>query len=638
MDNASRDYLTGLYTRQALYDMFDNMEEGSIFHFMFIDLDNFKSVNDIYGHNEGDVLLKAVANILKDSAPRATVIRLGGDEFVLLFQHECSRGYLCATADRIIESISQKEGFEHISIYVSASVGILYNEKAGGSLDDFLLKSDKAMYHAKTHGKGNAVVFNDIAEDVMEEVSMEKMQQEALGKGQFELRYLPIISAQTSRLKLTQVRLFWKMDDGMEKAQEDFLPLFEKNGFIRELDVWLIHKVFYYLKEYHTKWQRTTKVGFRISKLTLLEKDFAHRMKRLADTHGIAPHEVDIEVDESVFDRTSEEMFVCMELVKGYGFSLSVIGVGSEFKSIKYWDRIEFNSIIFDSGFVKKSLSSKRGKKIIRTLLEMGRQLNMEVMADGVTKQKEALFFGDYGCNMVGGPFYLKPLAQAEYWQYIRDKVVYEEEKIAFTFQEDFASVDGKYKGKVCGEGICLTEGISDKWGGVYFPGGPVGTNIIELPTKVMAEDSYTICMWLKPTEILSWSSVIFVGCMNTFMTFSPYVVGGVSIFRMCEITDTNGYHDVLVRQLPKDTWTFVCLTHDEITGVSRVFVEGIYSGMIADVPRLLTRMDVYLGGDRFQPSYQGYMSGLQFYGHVKSADEIKEIYEGFKKEKGFRG
>jgi len=208
MGDINRDYLTGLYTRQALYRIFTNMKMGSRFHFMFIDLDNFKSVNDIYGHNEGDVFLKSVAVIMKDTMPEAKAIRLGGDEFVLLLEGDCERDYLCAKADRIIERIRRKEGIEHITVAVGASIGILYNETVAGELDDFLLKSDKAMYYAKTHGKGHAVVFNDIAESIMLEVTMEKLQQKALDKEEFELRYLPVISAQTSRLRLSRVCLY----------------------------------------------------------------------------------------------------------------------------------------------------------------------------------------------------------------------------------------------------------------------------------------------------------------------------------------------------------------------------------------------------------------------------------------------
>jgi len=199
MDNANLDYLTGLYTRQGLYDLYESMEVGSHFHLMFMDVDNFKNVNDVYGHNEGDNLLRAVAHILRATAPEAKAIRLGGDEFVLIFEREYSRDYLCAIADTIIARIKHKEGFSHISTSVSASIGILYDETVGGSLNETLMKSDKAMYYAKSHGKSRRVVFNDIAELVSSEIKMEKMQQSALANGEIELRYLPIISSQTAK-------------------------------------------------------------------------------------------------------------------------------------------------------------------------------------------------------------------------------------------------------------------------------------------------------------------------------------------------------------------------------------------------------------------------------------------------------
>lgn len=219
MKEETRDDLTGLYTRRELYTLYRNIPIGNVVHFMFMDIDNFKNVNDVYGHNEGDFLLKAVALILNGCAPDAYIFRLGGDEFVLFFQGEQTREYLCSVADDIIRRITKKEGFSHISAAVSASIGILYHETVNGILDDVLLKCDTAMYSAKNHGKGRYVVFSDISQQVFSEIEMQKRQDTALENGEFEIRYLPVISAQTSKLKLSQIKLYWNMPGGVTRQQ-----------------------------------------------------------------------------------------------------------------------------------------------------------------------------------------------------------------------------------------------------------------------------------------------------------------------------------------------------------------------------------------------------------------------------------
>ena len=224
MNTMDKDYLTGLYTRQALYVLYQGMEKGSFFDFMFLDLDNFKNVNDVYGHNTGDLVLKTIAKILTENAPDAYAIRLGGDEFVLLFKGIHSKESLCSIAQNIIDNISNKSYFLDINVYLSASIGLLYHETVTESLDSILAKSDMAMYYAKTHGKSQFIVFNDIAQSVFSEIEMEKSQQSSFDHNEFEIRYLPVISAQTSQLSLSQVRLFWNMSNGTIKSQDELIP------------------------------------------------------------------------------------------------------------------------------------------------------------------------------------------------------------------------------------------------------------------------------------------------------------------------------------------------------------------------------------------------------------------------------
>lgn len=632
------DYLTGLYTRQELHNIYQRIAHTSPFHFMLLDIDNFKNVNDVYGHNEGDQLLKAIAVILKECAPKACIFRLGGDEFCLLFIGEYSRTDLCNIAEKIIDRITHKKDFAHISTFISASIGILHNETKCDTINDILQKSDIAMYYAKKHGKSKYIIYDDIEEQIMPQIEMEKRQQQALENGEFEIRYLPTIASQTSKLMLSQIHLFWNMPNGTTAEQDTFLPLFEKNGFIRQLILWVIPEVLSHLKEYHEKTQLTGHIGIRISRLLLLDDEFPNMLDALSTKYGIDPSELDLEIDERFIDRNSTELFYSLSRLKKQGYGISIINVGANFKSIAYWDKIQFNSILFDPGYLQDALNSTRGRQIVKTLLIMGRDLKMKVVADGITTKEDALFLSRCGCNAISGPFYTEPLPLADYYDYIKDKTTQGNGKTEFHFLNDFYSADRKHKGNILGKNITFANGISDNWGSLLFPGGTFAENVLELPAAILAEDSYTICMWLKPLVNTSWTSSIYARFQGGFCAFSPYVIGGNSIFRISEDIDINGFHDAAARQIPKDVWSFVCLTYDDTSEISRTYINTRKAGYRTEVPVFPACRQILLGGDPFQPSFQGYISGLIFYDHVKSENEIIEIYNNFCKEPGFCG
>ena len=643
MSQTNLDYLTGLYTRQELQHFYNCMAPNSRFHFMFMDVDNFKNVNDVYGHNEGDNLLKAVASILRTCAPDAHIIRLGGDEFVLLFNEKHTRESLAQISKEINQQLHDKKGFEHISTAISASIGILFDESTDNTLNDILLKSDMAMYYAKSHGKGNYIVFNDIAEQVFMELEMERRQAEALTNEEFEIRLLPIINAQTSKLTLSQIHIYWNMPDGKILNQESFLPLFEKNGFIRQLSMWTIKTSLSYLQMYHQLASQKgkigiRKIGLRISRLMLLDRDFPVLLESLTRQYGVSPEELDLEIDENAFDRGCKEMFPTLQTLKEKGFCISLIGVGTDFKSLVYWDKIHFDNIMFHKDYVCNALSTTRGRQILKTLLLMSHELKMYTIADGINSQDDALFLSRCGCNAICGSYCSEPLPLAQYSDFISNKISQSNDKIEFHFIDNLLSGDKKYKGKIIGRNVQYTRGISRNWGGILFPGGSNNKNVMELPGEILSESSYTICFWLKPLEHSSWTSAFYARYQGGFSSFCPHVVGGNSIFRIYEDNDVYGFHDAFFRQIPLYTWSFVCLTYDALSEISRTYINGRKTGFLADTPSLTACRQILLGGDPFQPSYRGYVSGVIFFRDVKSDDEIQEIYHNFCEEPEFCG
>ncbi len=641
----TNDYLTGLYTRQQMYMFYEKISPNHKLHFMFMDVDNFKTVNDVYGHNTGDLLLKAVAKILLECAPDSQVVRLGGDEFVLVFEGNCTREYLCGIADSIQEKIRAKEGFSQISTHISASIGILYDENSSSTMDEILLKSDMAMYHAKNHGKGRYVVFNDIADDVFREIDMEKHQQEALENGEFKIYYLPIMRAQTSLIYLSQVRLFWESGDGSKKPQSEFLPLFEKNGFVRQLNMWVFHQICHHLQENKKYFQTQddeqkiiNQISVRISRLLLQDMDFPDRLKAMLDEHCICPRLIELEINETAFERGSDIMYKTIQKLKNIGFAVSIVNLGTDFSSIRILDKLLLDTIKFDAEYLNNALKAARGKQIVKTLLALGRELNIQVVADGISNKDDARYLTGCGCNAISGDYYSPPLPPDKYFDYIKDKIKTGAGETSFRFQNNLYSDDKKLEGKYIGDKLEFAEGISKNWGAIYFPGGNNAENVIEIPSSLLPEESYTICMWLKPIEANFWSSAFFGRYFGGFISFVPHAGGGNAIFRISEDANVMGFHDVITRQALCDRWTFICVSYNSISQTSCTYINGKKSGFQVDIPVLPACKQIMLGGDIFQPSYHGYISGLKCFDHVKSDSEIWEIYQQFCSEEGFVG
>ncbi len=633
-----QDYLTGLWTRQAMYTYYQSLEPGSRIHFMFLDVDNFKIVNDIYGHNEGDALLVNIAGILRKNAPMAHGIRMGGDEFVLIFPGETSREALCGIAADIIARVQSKEGAEHILTNVSMSIGILYDEKVEETLEDTLLKSDMAMYHAKDNGKGRYVVFNDIAEIVLGELEMEKKQQQALSNREFEVRYTPIVMAQTPRLYMAQAYVVWNMADGRCRGQEEFLPLFVKNGFATELNAWVIERVLQDIAASKGKKGSPDKVGVRISRLQLLNGSFLPWLEGLMHDYRVKAEELELEIDESAFTRGKEEMFANIRALHKSGFRISITGVGRDFASLRYWDMLPIDTLKFQREYLQHALRNPKGRRIMKTLMAVGREMKMDIVADGVTSREDIMYLIECGCNAVGGEYFSRPLGASDFLDYVRKNLRTEMRVTEFPFWTDYAAVDSSMQAAPSGTGVHLAEGISANWGGVLFDGGEVRENVLKLPSDLLASDSYTICLWMKPLELNGWSSVLYARYNSGFMSLVPYTPDRSSVYRVHQDDFVNQFHDILIRMVQRNKWSFLCVTFDAVTGVGRLYLNGRLAGEAEDIPQLPACKEILLGGDPFQQSFRGYVSGLIFCDSVMTETEIKDLYQDFCKDPGFAG
>lgn len=635
----NRDYLTGLYNRKGIIEQFASLQKGSSVHFMFCDLDNFKSVNDVYGHATGDRLLVAVAKLLGECAPEAYVGRLGGDEFIIIIAGDVSRDELAAMADRIISKVRDQRKELQYMLLVSVSIGIVFNESADTDLGQILHKSDAAMYQAKHGGKSCYVFYDDLEEQLQKEKLMESQAEEALENGRFKIFFYPANHLQNSRLERTEVYVRWEQEDGAYWSQEEFRPLLEKNGFIRKVDLYVFQETCRTIPRLRASGQLGTRLSVQLSSLLLLEDDLPDNLKLMMDGNGVSMDEIGISIDETVFaNRNCSQVVQAVMRLSEAGFSVGLIHFGQDFSSFRYLRQLRIDSIRFDEGYLKENMRNDRGKQIIKTLIRLGKDLKQLMIADGVADQSEVVFFSGCGCDAASGSYYSELLTEDDYKKYAKERMKHHDQKIEFAFQNNLDSVDGEFTGKIVGNGIRYTDGISDKWGGIFFPGGSTGDNVIKFPERLFSRDSYTIALWIRPDAVWSWGSVVYAGYISGFSSIVPFAGDGITIFRIYEDGDLNGWHDILCHAPELHKWTFITVTYDAFSESTFYYINGKKAGYQVNVPIMYSCHQVILGGDPFQKSYTGSVSAFMVFDVPKTEEQIEALYQSFLEEPGFQG
>lgn len=268
----------------------------------------------------------------------------------------------------------------------------------------------------------------------------------------------------------------------------------------------------------------------------------------------------------------------------------------------------------------------------------MGRELKIQVIADGISTKENALFLTGCGCNAISGKYYSAPIPVNKYFDYVKYIIPTTSNEFCFRFFNNYNADDCNISGKPIGDAPIFTPGINKNWGRLYFAGGENFKNLLEFPNSIMPESSYTVCMWINPATANSWTSVFFSRSFGGFSSYVPSAGYGHAIFRVSEDANINGFHDILTRQIPCNKWTFISFSYNSDTEISRCYINGKKSGYKTNVPSLPACKHVLLGGDPFQPSYCGYLSGFICYDYVKSDAEIWNLYESFCNDEGFVG
>jgi diguanylate cyclase (GGDEF)-like protein len=413
---ALHDSLTGLPNRALIMDRIDQLlarsrRNGTSGAALYIDLDDFKNVNDSLGHDVGDQLLAAVATRMANTLRGAdTIGRMGGDEFVVLIDGGEALVAPELVAERILDVMRQPFEFEgtSTSLYANASIGIAVGDRDTGG--ELLRDADIALYQAKAKGKNRYEFFHpEMQNDIGRRIRLEVDLRSALAAEQFRLVYQPIYNLDTLTVVGAEALLRWEHPTDGLLAPDDFIPILEQTGLIREVGAWVLRQACAQMAAWHSRGD-SLKISVNVSGRQLDDDCIVDHIRQALDASGLDPTSLIIEVTETALMRDTEASVQRLHTIKRLGVGVAVDDFGTGYSSLAYLQRFPVDCIKIDKSFTSAMVGSVESEALIKTFVQLGRDLGLTTLAEGVETAAEMELLRTDQVDEVQGYLFARPL------------------------------------------------------------------------------------------------------------------------------------------------------------------------------------------------------------------------------------
>lgn len=424
---ANYDILTGLPNRMLALDrlklaLAQARRESSLVGVMFLDLDNFKHINDTMGHDAGDnLLIEAARRISSCLRGTSTVARLGGDEFLVILPGLIDQHATTQVADRILQTFSPPFTVGGQEVFVTTSIGIAVYPTDSDNSGTLLQHADAAMYQAKSKGKS---AFERFAPE-MKEVSHERLQMEsrmrrALELGEFELYFQPIVKTDSGVLASAEALIRWNNPSMGMVMPDKFIPLAEETGLIIPIGEWVLQQAC----ATAVKWEDTTGidigVSVNVSPRQFRDPGFVDAVMQALEFTGLPAKRLELEITERlILDNTIETSDILHRL-DTHGIRLSVDDFGTGFSALSYLKSYPFDTLKIDKSFIHDVMKEQEDASLVKAIINMAHSLGLQVIAEGVEDEAQTHFLQQQGCDYSQGYFYSKPVPGVEFETWLR--------------------------------------------------------------------------------------------------------------------------------------------------------------------------------------------------------------------------
>lgn len=411
------DQLTGLPNRVLLEERFrQSLEQVRLqkqpLTVVWLDLDNFKAINDSLGHGIGDLVLREIAERLRSALrDQDTLSRQSGDDFMLLLPGVDEDG-AAIIATRLLLMLEQPILMEKEELIISASIGLALYPNDGDTLDTLLMYAESAMYQIKQDGRnGFRFYAPDMQAHTARTLALGNALKHALARGELHLVYQPQLSLRTGRMIGAETLLRWRSPQWGDVSPAEFVPLAERSGMIVQIGEWVLRSAAQQLKQWLETGVADMTVAVNLSAVQFAQPDLVSSIVRIVRDVGINPCHIELELTEAVALKNPEAAGKIMEELGLLGFRLSIDDFGTGYSSMSYLKRFAVDKLKIDQSFVREVSANPEDQAIVTAIVQMAHSLGMTTIAEGVETAEQLAFLRERGCDEVQGFFYSRPLA-----------------------------------------------------------------------------------------------------------------------------------------------------------------------------------------------------------------------------------
>ncbi|PIE32623.1 diguanylate cyclase [candidate division KSB3 bacterium] len=420
---AYHDTLTGLPNRKAFYMQLegelkesphyvqhDRRGKGTRCALLFLDLNKFKNVNDTLGHDIGDELLKIVTDRLCSSVRKSDLVfRLSGDEFTILLNDLSNDRDIVKVVEKIQEVIAEPYHVKNHELYVTVSIGISMYPDDGEDVETLVKNADMAMYAAKEESEGYRFFTEAMNQKALERMRLESSLRTALQNRQFVVYYQPLVKGD-SQIAGVEALLRWHHPEFGVVSPAKFIPLAEETGSIISIGKWVLFTACRQVKKWIDMGYSRFYVSVNLSARQFKEPDLVETIEHVLDDVGLPPECLKLEVTESGIMEDPEQAVVKMTLLRKRGIYFSIDDFGTGYSSLSYLKRFPIDILKIDRSFVMDAPTNEGDREIIKTIISMARNLNLNTVAEGVETQEQQDFLTSQGCHMMQGYYFGRPM------------------------------------------------------------------------------------------------------------------------------------------------------------------------------------------------------------------------------------
>jgi len=427
---AEHDYLTGLPNRLLLNDRLAQAVAYAERHHtqvavLFLDLDNFKHINDSLGHSVGDKLLESVSKRLVAQVRHSdTVSRLGGDEFVIMVLENSHEEHSTIAAEKILRALAEPHVIAGNELHITTSIGISLYPADGQNAETLIKNADTAMYHAKKKGRNNFQFFNsEMNVWAVQRQVIEAELRKAIERNEFVLYYQPKIDLESGKVTGAEALVRWHHPQRGMIFPASFIPVAEDSGLIVTIGRIVLREACLQIKAWLNEGLETFVVSVNVSALEFRDKSFVQNVRQVLLESALEPRYLQLELTESVLMRNVDTSIPILHELKQIGVQLAVDDFGTGYSSLSYLSQFPIDVLKIDQSFVQRISADSGNSIIVSAVIGMGASLRQRVIAEGVETQEQLLFLNKHHCNEGQGFLFSAPVAAVEFGRYVREGI-----------------------------------------------------------------------------------------------------------------------------------------------------------------------------------------------------------------------